>query len=431
MSDRSRDARPTTRGPLGKGLHGIDRAPVSSQAGFPVEGSLPGTDEFLLEQVQRVRAEDAVLRKVGRNDLCPCGSGRKYKKCCIGKHQQALAGVDPEETRRRAKRERENARRDERVREGYDLMTRGEHAAARDFASRWSETYPQDDRFHDILVTSCLHLGDFDSAEEISEARWKAALVEKDFFLSSGNHSYDDPDVPPGHAYGPEAWMERLWVARKARTYSVSSPRNPDPVIVRLIRDIQKADDLSRFPQQREEGLRVRREALAVPLQGLKDAGPQTLPYLMPLCVRYGWTALLIPEILIQWRDDASIRALVELAIFHYPFLSESCLKGLEELGEGVLPHLKEAFRQDEEFDSLKIGLISVAGQIGTPETLDWVTALLDHSSPTVVNWAAGVLGKRGHLPALEKLRQAAARVGQQPNIVWAIDELENRTGKG
>ena len=22
-------------------------------------------------------------RKVGRNDLCPCGSGRKYKRCCI------------------------------------------------------------------------------------------------------------------------------------------------------------------------------------------------------------------------------------------------------------------------------------------------------------------------------------------------------------
>jgi methionyl aminopeptidase len=23
--------------------------------------------------------------KIGRNDLCPCGSGQKYKKCCIGK----------------------------------------------------------------------------------------------------------------------------------------------------------------------------------------------------------------------------------------------------------------------------------------------------------------------------------------------------------
>jgi predicted metal-binding transcription factor (methanogenesis marker protein 9) len=23
--------------------------------------------------------------KVGRNDPCPCGSGKKYKKCCIAK----------------------------------------------------------------------------------------------------------------------------------------------------------------------------------------------------------------------------------------------------------------------------------------------------------------------------------------------------------
>jgi len=22
---------------------------------------------------------------VGRNDPCPCGSGKKYKKCCLGK----------------------------------------------------------------------------------------------------------------------------------------------------------------------------------------------------------------------------------------------------------------------------------------------------------------------------------------------------------
>jgi uncharacterized protein YecA (UPF0149 family) len=22
-------------------------------------------------------------RKVGRNDPCPCGSGKKYKKCCL------------------------------------------------------------------------------------------------------------------------------------------------------------------------------------------------------------------------------------------------------------------------------------------------------------------------------------------------------------
>lgn len=27
------------------------------------------------------------MSKPGRNDLCPCGSGRKYKKCCEGKQR--------------------------------------------------------------------------------------------------------------------------------------------------------------------------------------------------------------------------------------------------------------------------------------------------------------------------------------------------------
>ena len=29
--------------------------------------------------------------KIGRNDMCPCGSGLKYKKCCLGKSQEQLA----------------------------------------------------------------------------------------------------------------------------------------------------------------------------------------------------------------------------------------------------------------------------------------------------------------------------------------------------
>ena len=28
-------------------------------------------------------------QKIGRNDLCPCGSGKKYKKCCIKKEDNA------------------------------------------------------------------------------------------------------------------------------------------------------------------------------------------------------------------------------------------------------------------------------------------------------------------------------------------------------
>jgi uncharacterized protein YecA (UPF0149 family) len=28
------------------------------------------------------RAVGAAMGRVGRNDLCPCGSGKKYKRCC-------------------------------------------------------------------------------------------------------------------------------------------------------------------------------------------------------------------------------------------------------------------------------------------------------------------------------------------------------------
>ena len=37
---------------------------------------------------QKVREHD----KIGRNDLCPCGSGKKYKNCCLnsGKYEKII-----------------------------------------------------------------------------------------------------------------------------------------------------------------------------------------------------------------------------------------------------------------------------------------------------------------------------------------------------
>lgn len=28
--------------------------------------------------------------KIGRNDPCPCGSGRKYKRCCLDKKEEVM-----------------------------------------------------------------------------------------------------------------------------------------------------------------------------------------------------------------------------------------------------------------------------------------------------------------------------------------------------
>ena len=39
-------------------------------------------DEFWLPEVEQVVRQGP---KIGRNDPCPCGSGKKYKKCCLGK----------------------------------------------------------------------------------------------------------------------------------------------------------------------------------------------------------------------------------------------------------------------------------------------------------------------------------------------------------
>ena len=35
-------------------------------------------------------------KKIGRNDLCPCGSGKKYKNCCLktGKYEKIINITD-------------------------------------------------------------------------------------------------------------------------------------------------------------------------------------------------------------------------------------------------------------------------------------------------------------------------------------------------
>lgn len=45
-----------------------------------VKAGLPGADEEPLPPpVKPIKAAEG---EVGRNDPCPCGSGKKYKKCC-------------------------------------------------------------------------------------------------------------------------------------------------------------------------------------------------------------------------------------------------------------------------------------------------------------------------------------------------------------
>ena len=41
--------------------------------------------------------EPVVSHKIGRNDPCPCGSGKKYKHCCLNKHRNKVEGIESEQ----------------------------------------------------------------------------------------------------------------------------------------------------------------------------------------------------------------------------------------------------------------------------------------------------------------------------------------------
>ena len=80
---------------------------IETALDFIIEKPMADPLGFLPEQMDRVISASGPLRraaaKVGRNDPCPCGSGKKYKKCCFEKDQERLhhssevAGVTTEE----------------------------------------------------------------------------------------------------------------------------------------------------------------------------------------------------------------------------------------------------------------------------------------------------------------------------------------------
>ena len=56
-------------------------APASRPAAAAASGSGPGRVAAPARPASRVPVVKSELEKVGRNQPCPCGSGRKYKMC--------------------------------------------------------------------------------------------------------------------------------------------------------------------------------------------------------------------------------------------------------------------------------------------------------------------------------------------------------------
>jgi len=63
--------------------------PVRTPAPVPPQPQAPETDTLLHNSAQAPIRRDHP--KVGRNELCPCGSTLKFKRCCLGKPAAAAA----------------------------------------------------------------------------------------------------------------------------------------------------------------------------------------------------------------------------------------------------------------------------------------------------------------------------------------------------
>lgn len=359
-------------------------------------------------------------KKTGRNDPCPCGSGKKYKRCCLSRKDDLF----PSESKAEKTLETHRAQASQRAKELFELIGERQYSRAFDVATTYSKAFPKDDRVFDAMVTALLMMNKPEEAYQLAFSCYEEAKREKEYFMLHGQHSWEVEGPGFGYGYAPEAWLEKVWVSKKAVDYKRGYPTDPDPRISALVEELMKAEDLSLYPQGGEQGLKARREGLSGVLEGLIQIGPKALPYILPVCPRYGWSGLLIPNILGRWGDESSIRALIDISMFHYPYLSESALKELESKGEKILPYLRRAFEEDREFDPLKTGLLSVANEIKTEESMLWLVEMLGHPSPFIVNWTAGLLGKSGYRRALPALREALTRVGDQPYLLWAIEEL-------
>ncbi|SFM40583.1 HEAT repeat-containing protein [Thermodesulforhabdus norvegica] len=361
--------------------------------------------------------------KISRNDPCPCGSGKKYKKCCMPLHEEIRKTLPRDRWLKQEEKARKKKFLEKEVQRGFDLLLSMDFGKAERLATKLLTEFPEDDRLHDILMTVFMVRQRYDDALVIARKRWQVALEERDYYQEHGQHKRDRDDTVV-HFYSPSTWLEKFWIAQRAGSYSKEFPEGNHPVLKRLSAELMTANDVKRFPQRDQEGYRVRREALDSVIEQIKSYGEDAYPYVLPLAYYFSWASLFVPEVIAAPGTERSLRLLAELSMFRFPFFAQMCLKHLEEAGERSVPIIRQVIESHKAFDELKVGLILVLGNIVCDESFSILVELTEHENPYVVNWVAQALGKHQNPAALPYLEKARERLGELSKIAGAIREL-------
>ena len=386
---------------------------------------------YQLSRRKQALVDHLTMIRVGRNEPCPCGSGKKYKKCCQPKHEEARRNLPPDRLKKMEELAQGREKLEKEVQKGFDLLFSHDFDKAQRFAERLLESYPEDDRLHDILANVCLASGDYDGAFRTCRRRWQIAQEEKAFFLENGFHKREGVDKTQiVHFYSPSTWLERFWIAQRARNYREMFPAEEGSELAKTVEKLKLANDPKRFPGRGEEGYEMRRKALAPVLDQLEKEGPAAIPYLLPLTYFFSWASVFVPDLLRSYGTDQCVKLLAELSMFRFPFFSQKCLSNLEDFGERSVPQIKQVLDENPVFDELKVGIIMVLGSIRTQESFETLAKLTEHENPYVVNWVADALERHQNPEALTYLNNAKERLGGLSKIGGAIRELAGQLGK-
>ncbi len=413
-------------------------------------------DAFRASRRDAAVADAFTASKTNRNAPCPCGSGKKYKKCCLPAHEEARKVIPKEQLQQMEERARAGEKLEKEVRKGFELIFSQEYERAGRYAGKQIEIYPEDDRFHDILLNACFARGDYDTAFQVARKRWQTAVEEKLFFQENGCHKRQGVDGNLHvHFYSPSTWLEKFWVAQRARVWRQQFPVQPgsgasplsargdfagpggrvaqpgsggSPQIAKLVEKLQAANDLKRFPAKQEEGFEARRLALAPVLERLQSQGTGAIPLLLPITYNFTWTSLFVPELIHAWGTDECVRLLAELSMFRYPYFSQKCLACLEQTGERAIPVISLVLEENPAFDELKAGLLNVLGNVECRQSFEILAKFTEHENRYIVTWASEALARHKNPEALPYLQKAQERLGALSKIAGAIKEIAELT---
>ena len=409
-------------------LQGGNPEAIALKAGITKEQLFQMRDD-LLSQAEGKRAELTEVKsgKIGRNEPCPCGSGKKYKHCCLGKHETKRRAKDTEQIADLPANDKEQEQLVQRIEKAFTLLGSQQYSEAIRFASKLTKLYPNEDRLHDIVATSHLYSGECEQAIKICRHRLAVARSEKAYFIEHGRYRDAEIDRPAlSYYYPPLTWLQKYWIALKAKDYQAQYPETENPKILTLIKKLQTADDTNQFPEKHSNGFELRRNKLEKTLSRLKETGLEIIPYILPLACKYSWTGLFVPEILSSYKTERVKRALIDISMFGFSYASGASLHYLEKIGQAVISDIDKAFARDKEFDPIKTGIVSVLGNIRVPASYELLLRLLEHESPHIVNWAGDALGKFNNVEALPAMIAANERIGSEKMIDAAIQKLKD-----